>query len=390
MQAATLLDVSRLTARVGNGRLPTGVDRVVLSYIREWGPRAQAVLQKGSWRRIVPMRESQRLFELLLDPPRDVRTQMNLAIAKACLPPWPSQDAQGRFSFNLSHTGIDKPGLSEWLARTRQRGLFFVHDLIPITHPEYCRAGEHALHARRMETLLTAGAGLICNSQTTLDELTRFAQARSLPMPAAVVAPLAPAALQPAPDSTPPMDAPYFVVLGTIEPRKNHLLLLHVWRRLAESLGARAPHLVIVGQRGWECENVVDMLERCESLQGLVHELPHCGDAELARYLSHARALLFPSFAEGFGLPLLESLALGTPVVASSLPVFREIAGDIPDYLDNLDGPAWQRAVEEYARADSGRRAAQLERMAGLPIPTWDAHFRKVRELLERLDVSTR
>lgn len=64
----------------------------------------------------------------------------------------------------------------------------------------------------------------------------------------------------------------YFVVLGTIEPRKNHLLLLQVWRQLIEELGLAAPRLVIIGQRGWECEQVVDLLDRCEVLRGVVLE----------------------------------------------------------------------------------------------------------------------
>jgi glycosyltransferase involved in cell wall biosynthesis len=380
-----LLDISRLTARVAEKRLPTGVDRVVLAYIQRWGSQAQAVLQKGNWLRIVPQAESQRLFELLLSPPADFRRQVNWSIARACVPPWPSQDAAGRVSFSLSHTGIDKPGLREWLTRTRQRPVFFVHDLIPITHPEYCRAGEQQRHVVRMETLLLAGAGIVCNSQTTLQSLREFAASRRLPMPQSVVAPLAPAELPHLGGFESPLPVPYFVVLGTIEPRKNHLLLLHLWRQLAETRGAQTPHLVVIGQRGWECENVADMLERCNALQPFVHELANCEDVELARYLRHARALLFPSFAEGFGMPLVEALALGTPVIASDLPVFREIAADVPEYVDSLDGAGWHQAVRDYAQ-DGGRRDAQLKRMAGFAAPTWDQHFARVQDLLERLD----
>ena len=182
-----------------------------------------------------------------------------------------------------------------------------------------------------------------------------------------------------------PLDAPYFVVLGTIEPRKNHWLLLHAWRALVESMGPRAPHLVIIGQRGWECENVIDLLERCTPLRGHVHELGACGDDALARWLSHARALLFPSFAEGYGLPLVEALALGTPVIASPLPVFREIAAAVPDYLDPLDGPGWAQAVRDYAQSGSPRRQAQLDRMADFVAPTWGRHFEQVERLLAQL-----
>jgi glycosyltransferase involved in cell wall biosynthesis len=217
-----------------------------------------------------------------------------------------------------------------------------------------------------------------------LDELGRYAELTGKSMPPSVVAPLAPPEL-PAPSADRPLDPPYFVMLGTIEPRKNHWLLLQIWRRLIERTGERTPRLVIIGQRGWECENVVDLLERCEPLRGMVTELPACSDADLATWLHHACALLFPSFAEGYGMPLVEALSRGVPVIASDLPVFREIAGDVPDYLDPLDGKGWMARIEAFADPASPARGAQLKRLADFSAPTWSAHFQVVEGLLERL-----
>src|SRR5436305_12196484 len=135
-------------------------------------------------------------------------------------------------------------------------------------------------------------------------------------------------------------------MLSTIEPRKNHWMILQVWRGLVELHGAAAPRLVIVGQRGWECENVLDLLERCESLRGFVLEKPACSDSELVTYLRHAQALLFPSLVEGYGLPLAEALSLGLPAIASDLPVVREIAADIPDHLEPLDALRSLQCIE--------------------------------------------
>ncbi len=101
---------------------------------------------------------------------------------------------------------------------------------------------------------------------------------------------------------------------------------------------------------------MVDLLDRCVALKDHVTELPRCDDHELATWLAHAQALLFPSFIEGFGMPLVEALMLGVPVIASDLPVFREIAGDIPCYLDPIDGPGWRRAVLEYMSLQSSAR----------------------------------
>jgi glycosyltransferase involved in cell wall biosynthesis len=111
-----------------------------------------------------------------------------------------------------------------------------------------------------------------------------------------------------------------------------------------------------------------------------------CGDEELVNILRHARALLYPSFIEGFGLPIAEALSLGAPVIASDLPVFREFAGDVPEYVDPLDGRRWRELIEDYARPDSARRAAQIKRVPMFTAPTWAQHFEKVDQLVAELN----
>ncbi len=235
-----------------------------------------------------------------------------------------------------------------------------------------------------MHTALKRADGLILNSQATLDSLTAEAQRAGLNQPPCVVARLASGVMQ-RPAAARPLPTPYFVMLGTIEPRKNHWFILHVWRRLVEQLGAAAPKLVVIGRRGWECENVVDMLERCDSLKGVVIEEAHCSDEQLHAYLQHAQALLFPSFVEGYGMPLAEALALKVPVLASDLDVFHEIADHIPEYLDPLDGPGWLARIQSYAHADSPERDAQLKRIENFREPTWAEHFEHVDGFLETL-----
>jgi glycosyltransferase involved in cell wall biosynthesis len=106
---------------------------------------------------------------------------------------------------------------------------------------------------------------------------------------------------------------------GTLEPRKNHLTILNVWRELLARLGQAAPRLILVGERGWENENILDLLERCRPLRGHVLEVAGLTTPAFKRLLKGARALLMPSFAEGYGLPVAEALAVGTPVLASDM-----------------------------------------------------------------------
>ena len=179
--------------------------------------------------------------------------------------------------------------------------------------------------------------------------------------------------------------SPYFVCIGTIEPRKNHLLLLHLWRHMARRRSPGTPRLVLIGQRGWENENIVDLIDRCAALTGLVEEHNTLPDRELRPLLRGARALLSPAFVEGYGLPIAEALGLGVPVICSDIAAFREVGGDAPDFLDPLDGTGWLQAIADYAAPDAPRRAAQLARLAQWRAPRWEPHIDALAGLLEQV-----
>lgn len=381
-ESPLLLDVTRLIWRRWKGRHATGVDRVCLAYLRHFGKRSQAVVQHQRFRRILGRDASRELFALL-DEPQRFRIRLPLGTLRHLGDLTGTGD--GRFYLNIGHTGLDSGGFRQWVDRSHVRPIYLVHDLIPITHPEFCRAGEAERHRERMRTMLTTAAGIIGNSQATLDELSFFANAARLPKPPMLASWLGVDPLPP-PEARRPSERPTFVVLGTIEGRKNHLMLLRIWSRLVQRLGNDAPRLLIIGQRGWEADEVFATLDRNAQHGGHVRELNDCSDQDLAHHLASARALLFPSLAEGFGLPLVEALSFGVPVIASELPAFREIAGNGPDYLDPRDEAAWEAAIMDYAQADSGARAAQLKRIKGFRAPGWNDHFKAVEEWLSTLD----
>lgn len=381
--APFLVDVTRLIWRRWRGRHPTGIDRVTLAYLDEFGNDAQAVVQHRGIRRILDRRTSSGLFRSLAEPgtkfrPRLIWSAVRSAGRRSC-------DGGGRLYLNVGHTGLNDPGFRRWVRDVDVRPIYLIHDLIPITHPEYCRSGEREKHVDRIETVLRTASGIITNSEATLRGLEAFGKSESLPSPPAIAALLGCKEFVSFAEQVSSDTPPTFLILGTIEPRKNHLMLLQVWTRITEQFGARAPRLLIIGHRGWECEQTFDLLDRSEALRGTVVEISHCSDEMLATYLASARALLFPSLVEGYGLPIVEALGAGIPVIASDLPVFREIAGNIPEYLDALDGPAWERATVDYAAPGSAARAAQLERLAGYRPPTWQDHFAKVRTWLSTL-----
>jgi glycosyltransferase involved in cell wall biosynthesis len=380
-----LIDVSRLVWRVSSGRLPTGIDRVCLAYIEHYRHRAQAVIQWKAVRRILSPASSRALFDLLLSNAPHFRRALALQALRASPHLLRSEQGRNRLYLNIGHTGLDRAGLAKWMRKVDVRPVFMIHDLIPITHPEYCRVGETARHEKRVDLMLDTGVGIIGNSRATLDILADYARRRGRVPPPMLAAWLGATPLPAQSQPNVEIQTPFFVTLGTIEGRKNHVLLLKVWQRLVAKHGPAAPRLIIVGQRGWENDEALAMLDGQSGLDGHVLELSRCTDADLAHYLREARALLFPSFAEGYGMPLVEALGHGTPVIASHLPVFRELSGDIPDYLDPTDASGWLAAIEDYCRDDSRARIDQTLRLASYDMPDWAGHFVKVDRWLAQL-----
>ena len=380
-----LLDVSRLLWRAWRGQFPTGIDRACLAYVRRYRHQALAVVQRGGFTCVLDKRDSLALFDILRRRPEDFRRAILIFAARACLP-WrraPRGSWRRALYLNVGHTGLNHAGHGRWVKKNGIRPAYYVHDLIPITHPQFVREGEREKHIARMDSVIRHGALVMANSLDSLRALHAHANGRGFPMPESLCVPLGIETGFAETACEAPLASPYFVVLGTIEGRKNHQLLLRVWHRLAKDLGQDTPKLVIIGRRGWKADAIFQALDEDEDLKPHVIELSHCDDHMLKAWLSHARALLFPSFVEGQGLPLAEALVAGTPVIVSDLAVFREMAGDIPEYVDVLDEDRWQEMIRAYCEVGSPSRAAQMERLKHFRCPTWEEHFRQVDRWIE-------
>jgi glycosyltransferase involved in cell wall biosynthesis len=96
-----------------------------------------------------------------------------------------------------------------------------------------------------------------------------------------------------------------------------------------------------------------------------------------------ARAMLMPSFEEGFGIPVIEALSVGVPVICSDIVAHREVGGAAPDYLDPLDGLGWMQMINAYSRADSPERTAQMARIETWLAPRWSDYFDIITRLLD-------
>ncbi|MTH76626.1 glycosyltransferase family 4 protein [Paracoccus aestuariivivens] len=405
---AILLDVTRLISRLDKGPA-TGIDRVEaewLGYLSE--SDASHLLLARVWRGqlVLPSSAGKLILRWLsgdlgdLPEPRlidrlrrrsDASARAEIALRDmALLRSGPT--GRGISRFVLDHLGKDAAYLnvghsnlnaSLWSHLAPLCRVLLIHDTIPMDHPEFTRAGQSG----RFRERFAAGVGhadlILSISEASRVDLLRWRDELKLPTRTPVVTtPIGTRITAPSARGLPAgldLGRPFFLSIGTIEPRKNHALLLDAWQELTRRMPpARMPQLFIIGRRGWENHEVFARLDGLTPADG-VHELSGLDDAAVAELFERCHGLLMPSRAEGFGLPLTEAAARGVPVICSPLPVARELLGDYAHYLSPDDHRAWAGAVSLLA--------GELPlRMAALPVPQWQAHFDLVNAALrERL-----
>lgn len=236
------------------------------------------------------------------------------------------------------------PGIMHWtypvpVFAVGWRNIYTVHDMIPIDHPELTPI-DHRRFARLFAEVTRRAAAVLTVSDAAAESIRRAAGGTApLVMNCGLSIDLPP------PDDAPPPLVPgsYYFCAGTIEPRKN-------LDRLAEahSRSGTARPLLIAGPTGWQGEAIRARLEQMPNVR-LLSWLPR---TDLMRALRGARALLFPSLAEGFGLPVAEAFALGTPVLTSDRGALSEVGGDAALKADPEDGDALAAAIGLLDRDD--------------------------------------
>ena len=159
----------------------------------------------------------------------------------------------------------------------------------------------------------------------------------------------------------------YLLIVGTIEPRKNHLSLFAALDRLPADVDLP---LVVAGRVGWQAGDVIAAANHLVERKRVIL-LDYVEDAVLPSLIAGAAALVYPSWYEGFGLPVLEGLAAGVPVVASDVPAHREVAGDAATFVDPHAAESIAAGIEEaLAHGNEPRhRAKRRHRAEGY---TWD------------------
>ena len=162
----------------------------------------------------------------------------------------------------------------------------------------------------------------------------------------------------------------YFLYLGTLQPRKNVPRLLQAFALARERHGLKH-QLVLAGQPGYQAEAIDQQLHSL-GLENAVRRTGYVPEEELAALLSGATALVFPSLYEGFGLPALEAMACGTPVIASNASSLSEVVGEAGYLLGPCDVEAWSEAMAEVAASEERRGALRELGLKRVERFTWE------------------
>jgi len=397
MAQARLLDLTRGMRRAG--RVATGIDRVELAYLRRFlqedvpvfglvrSPFGYLLLDRtglaeisDKFHEIIPWGRADIWSSIWPGRSRAAR-QAESDLRRAAADRSTRHRLRAMLARNLprgyTYFNIGQSNITERVLRDVKRsggGIHaMVHDVIPLEYPPYQRPGTVVPFRIKMQLLRGYADRLIYNSQDTQKRCEEQMLAWG-EIPASIVAHLGVEPATPDPSALPPNakpDCPYFVCVGTIEPRKNHAFLLDLW----EEMGAEAPPLLICGRRGWNNDAVFKRLDQMRPF-GVVRELPDLSDAALSALVQGASGMLFPSHAEGFGLPPLEAAQLGTRVLCNDLPVLHEILGDWAHFTPVSESDLWVRNIKKWEKIQPNAKIRD-----GIPGPTWDDHFKTVLRL---------
>jgi glycosyltransferase involved in cell wall biosynthesis len=376
---ANLIDLTRLVSRLGRGPA-TGIDRVELAYLDRFLSADDplfGLVRTGLGYLLLDRSGCHDLARLSHGgggvPQTWVARRMRDPLRYAALQ-WVRRRAVGRRRkmaglrgklpspctyWNLGHANLSH---DTFAGLAGIKIVVLIHDTIPLDHPQYCRPDQIPPFAQKIAATARY-ADLVIHVTQDARSKTEAHFAKLGRVPRGVTAHLG---LNLGHVETLLPSRPYFVALGTIEPRKNHALLFDIW----ESGKEDQPQLHVIGAKGWASPALFAQMDRLIARNLVVHH-PKLDDPAAMALLAGAQALLFPSFAEGFGLPPLEAATLGVPVVANDLPVLREVLGDFAVYLDAADRYSWIEIIAALRYHDG-------EKKNSFRPPTWSQHFNTV------------
>lgn len=272
------------------------------------------------------------------------------------------------------------------LRRSGVKIVTLFHDIIPMILPFSYGPGFSEVYKSWFIETLAASDLTFSNSENTRNDIIGYAKSHNLHCPEVHVVRLG--------DEIPtsgdsPMarivketDKPYILSVGTLEYRKNHILLLNAYRYMLDTLGYRPPRLLIVGKKGWLDHDIEYQVDNDPRLSGLISILRGVTDADLQHLYINTMFTVYPSFYEGWGLPVAESLCFGKPCIASGTSSMVEIAPGLVQHADPFKLDEWVAAIRAFADNPAMLMQATEAVRTDYVRADWDVTANSVRDVL--------
>jgi len=236
--------------------------------------------------------------------------------------------------------------------KTGIKMLGICYDIIPIKFPHLCSGQVAKIFSHYFVELAWCADRILCISENSRQDLVQFLKSANGPQPQLEVIKLGSEIKTKAGTVDESIQDicrnPFILYVSTIERRKNHEVLYRAYTRLIEGGRRDLPRLVFVGMPGWGVSDLLSDIRFDPRIRGLIIQLNQVNDAELDLLYRHALFTVFPSLYEGWGLPVAESLTYGRFCIASNTSSLPEVGGDLVEYLDPLDLPAWVEQLAYY------------------------------------------
>ncbi|MFT8736205.1 MAG: glycosyltransferase family 1 protein [Zymomonas mobilis] len=394
-----ILDVSWLTERAGKAVMTDGISRIEMAWIKlliGWFSDRVVFSRLNRFGRYG--RLSQTAVLNMITQTENVwqknqaqnfgqSCKQSFYQAKALIELWPHlfKPQNGiRILLQASPHHLDnEAALKNILEKEQASFVCLIYDTDQLDYPEYIKPSEWQNLRKRLDIIARYADCVIADSEATRNRFLPFmAEAgRSIPV---VTIPLGADGLpnlklqNTAPKTGQPPEHPYFLAIESNHSANNTGMLVAVWKRLILQFGEKAPDLLILGHDRKESPKLEEMLARNPDLRRHIRFYESVNDQQLSLMMQQARALLKPAFFARRGMVIAEALRHGLPVIASDIAVYREISSQMADYIDPLNGAAWEEAISEYMNPFSSRRQTQVMRLKGWHPMLWQDHMRKV------------
>lgn len=301
-----------------------------------------------------------------------------------------SEMKEGCVFFDLDAAWMCRMKRSYLLPLLKKQGVRIVahiYDIISITHPQYCLERGVYNFMDFIGAHLQYADSIIVNAQATVDELKALTDRIGCKLPPCQVVPLGAdfGGRQIIEDGQMPeklvaivKDKPYILMVGTIEPRKNHKLLLAAYDKGLKALGY---NIIFAGYLGWNMEEFKETLHNHPDYGTRIHHLEGMEDDAITYLYQNAQFLAFCSYTEGFGLPIIEAIRRGTPVLSADVPVLREVGGEYCVWFEQDNAEELCERIQEFA-ASKPHYDHLKKRIEGYETISWEESFRQLRDIL--------